>query len=217
MNITTRVPTALLPLALGLGLALADTTPALAQERELELGAFVGRAAPIDRPPARLAVWQDGGSPIVVRNPRLESALTLGAHAGLRLAERWGVGLALGWTPTTLAATHIPTEPGEVEVSALSYELTFLHHWVDHDRVQPFVGVGLGGETASYDREGWDARSDVGFSLLAGTDLPVADALSLRLGARHNVTAFESMVDGEESRMVNRFVLSAGLTFRRGM
>jgi hypothetical protein len=41
--------------------------------------------------------------------------------------------------------------------------------------------------------------------------------LALRLNARQNLTAFESMVEGEDDKLRGHLLLSAGVSYRRPM
>lgn len=214
MNHTSSVRTALLTLSLALAPLAASAAPAAAQAPlEADLGAFVGSRNAIGDIPGRLAVFQDGDEALIVRNPRLDDGLVAGVQAGVRRGERLGLGVTLAWTPLTIAATHLPDGPGEVDTNTFTYELTLTHHWTG-STLEPFVGAGVGGETTLYEPEGWDARTDLSLSLLAGTEVPLGDALSARLGVRQHITRFESMVDGEDDRLAWNLVLSAGLQYR---
>jgi outer membrane protein W len=202
---------------LALALTLAASVEAAAQSGPAyETGAFVGISHFTSSPPSRISVFRDGAPHLVVRNAELEQAVTAGVHAGVRLTDRYGIGMTLAWTPTRMAATHgLVEQGGAVDVNTLGYGLTFSHHWPSFRRVQPFAGVGIGAETSFYEPDGWKSRTDFVASFSAGADVALKEGLSLRLGAHNAVTAFESMVAGEDDRLRSQLVLSMGVSLLR--
>lgn len=196
--------------ALALAILVVARTPAPAQVAvEVEAGPFVGGTLFLSGTPEQFTIYRQEASPLVLRGVELRDAAVMGTTAGIRIAERFSVDGMYAWVPTRLTATEgLEPHGGAVDVNAFRYGVTFAYHFAPGARVQPFAGLGVGGETVSYgSRLAWNRRTERMASLAVGSDFWLTETLSLRLNAGEFVTRFAGTP--QRHRMI-----TAGLTFR---
>jgi outer membrane protein W len=167
-------------------------------------------------PPASFAIERQGATPLIVRNGEFSHALGVGVNAGILIAQDFGIEGMFWWVPTELKAADGLFTYGKVNVNTLMYGATAVYYFPHiASVVEPFVGVGIGGETMSYDPElSWQRDSHFMTNAVVGGHLWVYDRMAVRLEARDCLTRFSSHVEGESSTNEHDLMISAGVTFR---
>jgi hypothetical protein len=168
-------------------------------------------------PPERFAIHRQGATPLIVRNGEFGHAFGVGANAGILIAQDFGIEGMFWWIPTELTAADGLFEYGnKVDANSLMYGVTAVYYFPHiADVVEPFVGVGIGGETMSYDPElAWERHTDFMTHAVVGGHYWFNDRLALRVEGRDCLTRFHSEVEGVDSSNEHDLMISAGVTFR---
>jgi hypothetical protein len=168
-------------------------------------------------PPSRFAIERQGATPLIVRGGEFQHAFGVGVNAGILIAEDFGIEGMFWWLPTELAASDGLYEyGGKVNVNSLMYGVTGVYYFPHiASLVEPFVGVGVGGEAMSYDPElAWHRHTDFMTHAVVGGHFWLSDRLAARVEARDCLTRFHSNVSGEGATNEHDLMISGGLTFR---
>jgi outer membrane protein W len=178
---------------------------------EAEAGPFVGGTMFLSSSPGQLAIGRQGASPVIVQDGQFRNAITVGVHAGVRFAERFSLEGTYAWVPTRMTARHgLEAHGGGVDVNAIRYGLTSAYHFAPRGRFQPYVGLGVTGETLSYGPHlAWERRSSLAGTAMLGGNLWVADGLMLRLNAGRDLITRS----GDHPR--NQLAVTVGLSARQ--
>lgn len=193
-------------------LAGIGATPLRAQMSiEAEAGPFVGGALFLSDASGEVVIDRQGGAPVVVQDGRFRNGLTVGVHAGVRFADRMSVEGSYAWTPTRLHASEgLEAQGGAVRVDAIRYGLATSYHFAPRGRFEPFVGIGMSGETVSYAPFlAWERRSSMAGTLQLGGNVWVTDGLRLR------VNAARDFLTNDENPPHDRLAVTVGLTARQ--
>lgn len=197
-----------------LTLAVFAAPPDAAAQTALELTPFVGGTFFLADPPSTFAIERSTGQPLQVKDGQFSDAITLGLSAGIRFGERFGVDGMFSWVPTALDATSLKNS---VDATSLMYALSVLYYLPLGREVEPYVGLGVGGETFSYEIDEWKGHTDVMGNVLGGLLVPLTDQVSMRLEARDCITWFKSDVSGVDDAAQNDLMLTFGLKFSLGL
>jgi len=204
------------PAALAALLASAAFTPALAQRTvEVQVSPMLTGAFFHTDPPVQFAILRQSASPLIVQNGRIDHAFGPGVHAGLK----FGGGALEGmfwWVPSELSAgAGLEAYGGSVDSNTLIYGVTLLYYVPGLDRVDPFVGLGLGAQTLMYERElAWQRRTDLMGNAVIGAHIAINERLAVRLEGRDVVPRFASNIEGVDAATRHDLMLSAGVTMR---
>jgi outer membrane protein W len=168
-------------------------------------------------PPARFAIHRQGATPLVVRGGEFGHAVGGGVNAGILIAEDFGIEGMFWWIPTELSASDgLFQSDGKVDVNSLMYGVTAVYYFPHiASKLEPFVGIGVGGETMSYDPElAWQRHTDFMTHAVVGGHFWLNQGLALRLEGRDCLTRFRSHLEDEGSTNEHDLMISAGITFR---
>ena len=168
-------------------------------------------------PPARFAIERQGATPLIVRDGDFAHAVGVGVNAGILIARDFGIEGMFWWIPTELSASDgLFDYGGKVDVNTLMYGVTAVYYFPHiADKLEPFVGVGIGGETMSNEPElAWQRHTDFMTQAVVGGHFWLNEGLALRLEGRDCLTRFRSHVEGEGTTNEHDLMISAGLTFR---
>jgi outer membrane protein W len=205
-------------------LALAFTAGAFGSARaqlkvEAEASTFVGGTFFLTDPPAQFAILSaKDASPLFINGGKYRDGVMGGFNAGLRFADHFGVEGFMAWIPTKLsAASGLEAQGGEVSANSLMYGGNVLYHFTQFTPIQPFVGVGAGGETMSFEPEGWKRSTGFQGNGLVGANVKLTKGLSLRFDARDCLSSWESKITGVDNTNENDFMFSVGLNFKTGL
>ena len=196
---------------------LAWHIPASAQVKlEFQVSPMATGTFYLGDPPAQFAIHRQQASPLIIQNGAFDDALGVGVNAGLRIAERFGIEGMVFWVPTQLKAeTGLNHVGGTTDVNALMYGGTLVYYFGGLQRFEPFLGVGVGGETVSYTPEmAWERHTDLMANGVIGAHYWVADRMAIRFEARDCLTRFNSEIPGIDNATENDLMLSVGLTLR---
>jgi hypothetical protein len=166
--------------------------------------------------PSRFAIKRQEATPLIVRDGRFRDGIGAGVNAGVRIAERFGLEAMFVWIPTELRAeSGLESYGNEVDVNSLTWGATALFYFPWLGDVEPFAGLGIGAETASFGPQlAWERQSDLMGNVVLGGNAWLNDNVALRLEARDCVTRFDSHVDGADRSTENDLMLFAGFMFR---
>jgi outer membrane protein W len=206
MNTTTFLRAS----ALTAALTAATLTAAGAQVAiEVEAGPFVGGTMFLTSP-EQLAISRQEAAPVILQDGEFRNAITVGVHAGVRFAERVSLDGTYAWVPTRLTARRgLEAQGGGVNVNAIRYGLTSAYHLAPRGRFQPYLGVGVSGETLSYGPYlAWERRSSLAGIAELGGNLRVADGVLMRLNAARDAITRS----GDHPR--NQLAVTVGLSAR---
>lgn len=198
-------------LALG-GVLLALTTTDARAQLQYEIAPFGGGTFFLADPPNQFALARGAGAPTILRNASFDHAWTLGANAGVRFNERWAVEAMFSWIPTRIQAASGLT--GSEDVNAYMYGLTGLYYLPIGQRVTPFLGLGVGGETFDYGIAGIDTDTEFMGNVVGGLRIALTDRVGIRLEARDCIARFDSGVSGVNNGWENDLMTTVGLSFR---
>jgi hypothetical protein len=201
------------------GLVLAGThAQAAAQVTfDVQVSPMVTGTFFLSDPPARFAIERQGATPLIVRDGSFGHAVGVGVNAGILIAKDFGIEGMFWWVPTEVSASDgLFQYGGKVNVNSFMYGATAVYYFPHiASKLEPFVGVGVGGETMSYDPElAWQRHTDFMTHAVVGGHLWLNDRLALRLEGRDCLTRFESHVEEEGSTNEHDLMISVGLTFR---
>ena len=105
----------------------------------------------------------------------------LGANAGVRVAERFGFEGFFAWIPTRLRAdSGLLAHGGRINADSYMWGVTALYHFTNWERLQPFVGLGLGGETMTYRPARLDGHTELQGNAVVGANYWVTDVFGIR-------------------------------------
>jgi hypothetical protein len=168
-------------------------------------------------PPTSFAIDRQGATPLIVRNGEFGHAVGAGVNAGLLIAQDFGIEGMFWWIPTELSANDgLFQYGGSVNVNSLMYGVTAVYYFPHiATKLEPFVGVGIGGETMSYEPElAWQRHTDFMTHAVVGGHFWLDDRFAVRLEGRDCLTRFRSHVEGEPNTNEHDLMISAGVTFR---
>ncbi len=80
--------------------------------------------------------------------------------------------------------------------------------------MQPFLGLGVGGERFDYQIAGVDAHNEWMTNAAVGLYLRATDRFGVRLEARDCIARFDSGVSRAEDTWENDLMMTVGLSFR---
>jgi opacity protein-like surface antigen len=210
MEVTMR-KTAIPALTGTLLLLAAHTASAQAPPVKLELTPFAGGALFVSELPSAFRLDTGLGGTTTLTGVEFDDAVAFGGRAGLRIADRFGVGASLLYAPLTYSTSTTSDQDGGL----YAYGVDFSYHAVDlSERLAPFVVAGVGAK--SYDFEDADLKTDFMWSAGAGLDVALTRTVGLRLEARDYMSLFDPMIDGLDEKLQHDIVLSAGLSFNLG-
>lgn len=199
-------------------LALAALqNPAIAQVKlEANVSPMVTGTFFLGDPPGRFAIHRQEANELVVQEGRFDDAFGVGVNAGIRIADHFGIEGMVWWVPTKLTArSGLENYGNTTDVNALMYGSTFAYYFGGLGQVEPFVGIGIGGETMSYEPDlSWERHTDLMANGVVGANLWFAERLGIRFEARDCLTRFESEIQGVDNATENDLMLSVGLTLR---
>lgn len=199
-------------------LALAALqNPAVAQVKlEASVSPMVTSTFFLGDPPGRFAIHRQEANPLIVEEGRIDDAFGVGVNAGLRIADHFGIEGMIWWVPTELkAGAGLEHVGNSVDVNTLMYGATFTYYFGGFGTVEPFLGVGVGGETMSYKPElSWERHTDLMANGVVGANFWFAERLGVRFEARDCITRFESEIQGVDNATENDLMISVGLTLR---
>jgi outer membrane protein W len=202
---------------MALGLALAAHAPASAQRFQGEVSLMSGGTFFLVDPPSTFAILRQGAQPLIVQNGQFKDAIGVGANAGVRIGDRVSVEGMFWWVPTELSAADGLSGYGKVMGSSLMYGGTVLYHFAPYPNIEPFVGVGAGAETMSYEKHlAWERDTDGMINGVVGSYFKFAEHLWLRAEVRDCLTRFHSGIVGVDAANHNDLMLSAGIAYRPG-
>jgi outer membrane protein W len=168
-------------------------------------------------PPARFAIERQGAAPLIVSGGKFGNAVGVGVNAGILIAEDFGIEGMFWWVPTEVSASEgLFDYGGKVDINSFMYGLTAVYYFPHiASKLEPFVGVGVGGETMSYDPQlAWQRHTDFLTHAVVGGHLWLNERLAVRIEGRDCLTRFRSHVEGEANTNEHDLMISGGLTFR---
>lgn len=202
------------------GLLLASASGTVAQAPvEFEITPLVGGTFFASDLPASFQVDDELGGTMTLSGVDLDDAFAIGARTGVRLADRFGIGISLVYNPLTY---HTDTA-SDLDGGLYTYgaDLTYYATGLS-PRVTPFAGIGLGAKT--YDFEGADPETDLMWNVGAGFDVAVHRNAAIRVEARDYMSLLDPEVAGLDEELQHDLMVAAGLNFsigkkpgRRGM
>ncbi len=190
------------------GLALLIAAPVARAQEAWEITPFAGGTFFLADPPERFRLGDD----LVVDNGRFSRSLTLGLTAGLRLNESWSVEAMGSWLPTNLLWDS--GNGTKADVNAFMYAANLVYTLPLGVAFDPFIGLGVGGETFDYQIAGVDTHTDWMGNVLVGFQFSLNDRFGLRVAAYDCFARFESGVSGVDDAWENDLMTTFGLTFR---
>jgi hypothetical protein len=161
--------------------------------------------------PSTFQLTGEFGGTTTLTGVEIDDALTYGGRAGVRIADRFGIGATLLYAPLTYSTSDVAEQEGGL----YTYGADFSYHAVSlSDRAAPFVVVGVGAKT--YDFQGADLETDLMWSAGAGIDVALSRNVGLRLEARDYMSLFDPAIDGLDAELQHDLVLAAGLSLNFG-
>lgn len=203
--------------ALSLALLAAAYSHGQAQATiEAEASILGGATFFLVDPPSQFAIHRGDASTLIVRDGEFRTSAGVGVNAGLRIADRFGVEGMFWWVPTRLSASEgLEAQGGRVDANNFMYGATLVYHFTQFPRIQPFAGLGVGGETLSYESHlAWERHTHLMANGVIGANVWLNDIVAVRMEVRDCITRFESGVAGVDDTAHNDLMLSAGLNFR---
>lgn len=202
------------------GMALAAAHPTQAQAPvEFEITPLVAGTFFAGDLPSSFQVDDERGGTMTLSGVEFDDALAFGARTGVRLADRFGIGISLVYNPLTYDTdTASDLDGGLYTYGAdLTYYATGLS-----PMITPFAGIGLGAKT--YDFDGADPETDFMWNLGAGFDVAVHPSAAIRVEARDYMSLLDPEVAGLDEELQHDLMVAAGVNFsigkkprRRGM
>jgi opacity protein-like surface antigen len=189
-------------------LLAAHTASAQAPPVKLELTPFAGGALFLSELPSAFQLDTDFGGTTTLTGVEFDNALVFGGRAGLRIADRFGIGASVLYSPLTYSTSTATGQDGGL----YAYGADFSYHAIDlSERIAPFIVAGVGAK--SYDFEGADLKTDFMWNAGAGLDVALTRNVGIRFEARDYMSLFDPMIDGLDEELQHDIVLSAGLSF----
>ena len=186
--------------------------PEVRAQIDLEVTPFTGGTVFLADPPNQFTLRRGVGAPATISNGTFDDAWTLGLNAGFRLGEMWAVEGMFSWLPTTLRGASVAED-----ADAFMYGLTGLFYVPVRSRVQPFFGLGVGGETFNYQSAEFESHTDWMGNVVGGLFFEVSDMTGLRFEARDCFARFESGVADVSNAWENDLMLTVGVSFRTAL
>lgn len=181
----------------------------VAAQMDIEITPFVGGTFFLNSPPDQFTIPRKNGTPMMVTGGEFDDGPTLGFLLGLRLEERYAIEGMFSWVSTGLSGGIV--DP--IDANSYMYSLNFVFHLPMDGRVQPFLGLGVGGETYDYQISTLENHTEWMGNVAAGLTIPLTSLAALRLEVRDCLTWFESHVSNVANVTQNDLMLSAGVTF----
>lgn len=205
--------------------ALASTAGVFGSARaqipvDFEASAFAGGTWFLTDPPGQFAVPSaKDAPPLFVTDGTYRDYFTAGVTAGFRFYDNYGVEGFFAWTPTRLSAVSgLEAQGGKMDANSFMYGGNVLYHVTQlSPTVQPFIGVGIGGETMSYEPQGWQRHTALQGNALVGANVWLTEGLALRFDVRDCISTWESHLGGVEDTTENDLMLSVGFNFKAGL
>jgi outer membrane protein W len=197
-------------------LAVAHSQGAAQISFDVQVSPMVTGTLFLSQPPSRFAIFRQSAAPLIVEDGDMASTFGAGVNAGVRIADNFGVEGMFWWLPGELTAgAGLESYGGAVDTNSMMYGATLAYYFPRIGVVEPFVGVGVGGETLMYDPElAWQRHTDFMSNAVVGAQLWIGNGLAFRLEGRDCLTRFHSNVEGVATSNEHDLMLSAGLTFR---
>lgn len=167
-------------------------TPAFAQMAvEAEAGSFVGGLVLLSSPSSTFTISRQEASPLRVAGGEVKNAIAMGVNAGIVLGERVGLEGMYAWIPGTLRAREgLESYGGSVDVSAIRYGATVRYEFTPERRLQPFAGLGVGGETTTFGNHlSWQRQTRIAPFIAAGASYWLQDDVALRIRAARDISS----------------------------
>lgn len=202
------------------GMLLIGTHSARAQAPiEFEVTPLIGGTFFAGDMPGSFQVEDELGGTTTLSGVELDDALAIGARTGLRLADRFGIGVSLVYNPLT----YDTDTAGDLEGGLYTYGADFTYYATAlSPKVTPFAGIGLGAKT--YDFEGADPETDVMWNVGVGFDVAVHPNAAIRVEAGDYMSLLDPEIDGLDEELQHDLMVAAGINFsigkapgRRGM
>jgi hypothetical protein len=183
-----------------------------------EASIFTGGTWFLTDPPDRFAIESTGSAgDLIVEDGRYRDGLMLGANAGVRVAERFGFEGFFAWIPTRLRAdSGLLAHGGRINADSYMWGVTALYHFTDWERLQPFVGLGLGGETMTYRPARLEGHTELQGNAVVGANYWVTDVFGIRFDLRDCLSTWNSHLVGVDDEPENDLMLGVGVSFRTG-
>jgi opacity protein-like surface antigen len=183
----------------------------VAAQMDIEITPFAGGTFFLNAPPNQFAIPRRNGTELLVTEGKFDDGPTLGFLLGLRLEERYAIEGMFSWVSTGLRGGG--GLGGPIDAHSYMYSLNFVFHLPMDGRVQPFLGLGVGGETYDYKLSTLENHTEWMGNVAAGLTIPMTSLAALRLEVRDCLTRFESHVTNFGNVTQNDLMLSAGVTF----
>lgn len=200
-----------LAIGLAFGMLLAGA-PAKAQAPvEFEITPLIGGTFFAGELPGSFEVDNELGGTMTLSGVEFDDALAIGLRTGVRVAERFSVGVSAIYNPLTY---HTSTAT-DLEGGLYTYGADFLYYATDiSPMVTPFAGIGVGAKT--YDFEGADPETDIMWNVGAGFDVAVHPNASIRLEARDYMSLLDPEINGLDEELQHDVMVALGLNFSIG-
>jgi outer membrane protein W len=189
------------------GVAALTMAPGLKAQVELDITPFTGATFFLADPPTDFALGNR-----ILQGSEFSRSFTMGLDAGVRLNDRWAIEGMFSWLPTNISARS--GLDGTADVNAYMYGLTGLYYVPLTEKVQPFFGLGVGGETFDYQIAGVDTHNEWMTNAAIGLYLRANDRFGLRFEARDCIARFKSGVSRSEDSWENDLMTTIGFSFR---
>lgn len=201
---------ALLTLAGAFAISAASAS-AQAPPVRFEVGARAGAMMFASDLPASFLLTDESGVLLQLDEVELDPAFTIGGNVGARIGERFGLGVSMLYSPLTYSTSAASDQDADL----FAYGADFSYHATQFsDRVVPFLVVGAGAKTYSF--EGADAETDFMWSVGGGMDVNLASNVGLRFEVRDYMSMFDPEINGFDSELQHDVAVSAGLRFEFG-
>ena len=213
----TRLFHRAVPLAVALMLGSFGSVGAQLQVQG-EASIFTGGTWFLTDPPNQFAIESTGhATDLIVQNGSFRESPMLGANAGVRIAENFGVEGFFAWIPTRLSAdAAIGMHGRRINADSYMWGVTGLYHFTKWERFQPFLGVGVGGETMTYRPDRLQGHSEFQGNGLVGANYWITDAFGVRLDLRDCLSSWRSHLVGVDDELESDLMLGVGVNFRTG-
>jgi opacity protein-like surface antigen len=178
---------------------------------EFEITPLVGGTFFPSDLPGSFQVDSELGGTMTLSGVEFDDALAVGARTGVRLADRFGLGVSLVYNPLTY---HTDTA-SDLDGALYAYGADFTYYATGlSPKVTPFAGIGLGAKT--YDFEGADPETDFMWNVGAGLDVAVRPNVAVRVEARDYMSLLDPGVDGVDEEIQHDVMAAAGLNISVG-
>lgn len=146
----------------------------------------------------------------------MDNSLALGAHAGVRFADRFGVEGTFAFLPAEASLSSGDVSAG-IDTNVLLYGASFLVNFpVRESNLEPFLAVGAGAKRYDADDvegEETEAETDLMWNFGGGARIFLSENVAIRLEARNYMSSFDPEEPGLDTQLQNDVLLTAGLSF----